>query len=74
MRVDFFLANNTYCFAELTFTPSAGMIPFNPDKYDLEWGKMLNIESLIAKEGGVLLLVNFTAAQNEATFEERWCA
>ena len=46
VRVDFFIANNQYYFAELTFTPSACMMPFNPDKYDLEWGKMLDIETL----------------------------
>lgn len=49
VRVDFFLANNTYYFAELTFTPSGGMIPFNPDKYDLEWGKELDISKLMEK-------------------------
>lgn len=43
VRVDFFLANNTYYFAELTFTPGACMMPFNPAKYDLEWGKELDI-------------------------------
>lgn len=43
VRVDFFLANNTYYFAELTFTPSGGMMPFNPDKYDLEWGKLIDL-------------------------------
>ena len=47
VRVDFFIANNKYYFAELTFTPSACMMPFNPDKYDLEWGQMLNIESVL---------------------------
>ncbi len=46
VRVDFFIANGKYYFAELTFTPSACMMPFNPDKYDLEWGQMLDIESL----------------------------
>lgn len=46
VRVDFFTANNTYYFAELTFTPSGGMMPFNPEKFDLEWGKLLNIENL----------------------------
>lgn len=51
VRVDFFLANNTYYFAELTFTPSAGMMPFNPDKYDLEWGNMLDISELEKKYG-----------------------
>lgn len=51
VRVDFFLANNRYYFAELTFTPSAGMMPFNPDKYDLEWGDMLDISMLMDKYG-----------------------
>ena len=50
VRVDFFLANNTYYFAELTFTPSAGMMPFNPDKYDLEWGQQLDISRLISQK------------------------
>lgn len=47
VRVDFFLTNETYYFAELTFTPGAGMMPFNPEKYDLEWGKLLDISDLI---------------------------
>lgn len=42
VRVDFFIAKNTWYFAELTFTPGAGMMPFNPEKYDLEWGKMIH--------------------------------
>ena len=52
VRVDFFLANERYYFAELTFTPSACMMPFNPDKYDLEWGKLLNIEDLLKPTDG----------------------
>ena len=51
VRVDFFIANNTYYFAELTFTPSGGMMPFNPSKYDLEWGKMLDLSELRKKYG-----------------------
>ena len=47
VRVDFFIANERYYFAELTFTPSACMMPFNPDKYDLEWGNRLNIRKLV---------------------------
>ena len=43
VRVDFFIANNTWYFAELTFTPGAGMMPFNPEKCDSEWGKMLRL-------------------------------
>lgn len=42
VRVDFFIANERYYFAELTFTPSACMMPFNPQKYDLEWGKLID--------------------------------
>ena len=48
VRVDFFLANNTYYFAELTFTPGACMMPFNPPEYDLEWGSMLDVSHLIS--------------------------
>ena len=51
VRVDFFLANGRYYFAELTFTPGAGMMPFNPEKYDLEWGKMLDITEVMEKYG-----------------------
>lgn len=47
VRVDFFIANNRYYFAELTFTPGAGMMPFNPECYDLEWGNLLHIENLV---------------------------
>lgn len=43
VRVDFFVTNNRYYFAELTFTPSGGMMPFNPDKYDLEWGNLITL-------------------------------
>ena len=46
VRVDFFIANNRYYFAELTFTPGACMMPFNPESADLEWGKMLDISQL----------------------------
>ena len=47
VRVDFFVANNTWYFAELTFTPGAGMMPFNPEKFDLEWGKMINLPKVV---------------------------
>lgn len=46
VRVDFFVTEETWYFAELTFTPGAGMMPFNPEAYDLEWGKMINLEGL----------------------------
>jgi len=50
VRVDFFITNETYYFAELTFTPSGGMMPFNPDKYDLEWGNMIDLKDMICNE------------------------
>lgn len=43
VRVDFFVANNRFYFAELTFTPGAAMMPITPEKYDLEWGELLNL-------------------------------
>lgn len=46
VRADFFLANDRYYFAELTFTPGACMMPFNPKKYDSEWGKLLDISKV----------------------------
>ena len=49
VRVDFFVTNEIYYFAELTFTPSGGMMPFNPDKYDLEWGENMDISKELKK-------------------------
>lgn len=43
VRVDFFATPDRFYFAELTFTPSAGMMPFNPKSYDVEWGRELDI-------------------------------
>lgn len=43
VRVDFFVTKNRFYFAELTFTPAAAMMPINPEKYDLEWGKLLDL-------------------------------
>lgn len=43
VRVDFFLVDGSYKFAELTFTPSAAMMPINPKKYDIEWGELLKV-------------------------------
>ena len=49
VRVDFFVANNTWYFAELTFTPGAGMMPFNPESFDQEWGKMIDLNAIQEK-------------------------
>lgn len=45
VRVDFFVTKDRYYFAELTFTPGGGMMPFNPNDYDLIWGDKLDISS-----------------------------
>lgn len=44
VRVDFFIANNRFYFAELTFTPSAAMMPLKPEEYDYKWGELLDIK------------------------------
>ena len=49
VRVDFFVSKGTYYFAELTFTPSACMMPFNPEEYDLKWGNELKLEKIMVK-------------------------
>lgn len=46
VRVDFFVVGDRYYFAELTFTPSAGMMPFVPEHFDRDWGQWLDIEEL----------------------------
>jgi hypothetical protein len=51
VRVDFFIGNGTYYFAELTFTPGAAMIPFKPERFDEEWGKLLDISEVMRKYG-----------------------
>ena len=51
VRVDFFLDNERYYFAELTFTPGGGMMPFNPEKCDEEWGSLLDMKDIVAKYG-----------------------
>lgn len=51
VRVDYFVLEDEFYFAELTFTPCACMMPFNPEEYDLEWGKMLDISNLEKKHG-----------------------
>lgn len=47
VRVDFYVIDGKPLFSEMTFTPSAGMMPVNPRKYDSEWGKLLYIDDLL---------------------------
>ena len=74
VRVDFFVAKGTYYFAELTFTPSGGMMPFNPNKYDLEWGENMDISKIQEKNirGGyddVVMCISRFPAVNELARE-----
>lgn len=43
VRIDLYSIQNKVYFSEITFTPCAGMIPFEPEEYDLKIGKMLDI-------------------------------
>lgn len=46
VRVDFMVAEGKWFFSELTFVPSAGLIPFCPDVYDIKWGDELDLSGL----------------------------
>lgn len=50
VRVDFFLVENSYKFAELTFTPGACMMPLNPKEFDMKWGSMLKLPNEGSRE------------------------
>lgn len=41
VRVDLYEINNRVYFSELTFTPCAGMMPFEPEEWDEKIGEML---------------------------------
>lgn len=43
VRCDFYEANGRIYFGEMTFFPASGIIPFRPDKFDLEWGGWIKL-------------------------------
>ena len=43
LRVDFYEANGKIYFGELTFYPAGGFEPFEPDRWNFELGKMLEL-------------------------------
>lgn len=53
VRVDFFVTDNTWYFAEMTFTPGAGMMPFDPESFDLEWGNRIDLDGLVIPKGDI---------------------
>lgn len=44
VRVDLYSINNNVYFGELTFTPNAGLMIFNPPSWDEKIGKMLSLK------------------------------
>ena len=45
LRVDFYEANGKIYFGELTFTSGSGFTPFEPEEWDLRFGKWLKLPS-----------------------------
>ena len=43
VRIDFFETNGQFYFGELTFTPSSGIARWRREKYNLEYGSLLDI-------------------------------
>lgn len=52
VRVDWYIKDGIVTFGELTFTPSGGMMRFNPSSFDGIAGDMLDISSLMEKHNG----------------------
>lgn len=49
LRVDFYEINGKIYFGELTFSHWAGMVPFEPEEYDLILGNWIDINSIKTK-------------------------
>lgn len=45
VRADFYVINGEPMFSEMTFTPSAGMMPITPRHFDNDWGKLLDLSN-----------------------------
>lgn len=43
LRVDLYQINGKVYFSELTFSPCSGMMPFEPEEWDLKMGVLLNL-------------------------------
>ena len=50
LRVDFYEINGKIYFGELTFSHWAGMVPFEPEEYDLILGNWIDISSIKPKK------------------------
>lgn len=49
VRVDWYIKDGKTTFGELTFTPSGGLMRFNPASFDKTFGEWLDLSSLIKK-------------------------
>lgn len=43
VRIDFYDINGKVYFGEITFFHWSGMVPFEPEEWDLKWGKLINL-------------------------------
>ena len=43
VRVDWFEENGKIYFGELTFTPCGGLMDIEPKKYDIKWGRKIQL-------------------------------
>ena len=50
LRVDFYEINGKIYFGELTFSHWAGMVPFEPEEYDLILGNWIDISNIKPKK------------------------
>ena len=46
LRVDFYEINGKIYFGELTFSHWAGMVPFEPEKYDMLLGTWIDLKKV----------------------------
>lgn len=53
VRCDFYEVNGKTYFGELTFASGGGVVPFNPEEYDLEFGRWIKISEI--RGGGISL-------------------
>lgn len=44
VRIDLYSINNNVYFSEITFSPCGGLLPFTPEIWDLELGKLIQLD------------------------------
>ena len=51
VRVDFYEANGKIYFGEMTFFHWSGLVPFEPEEWDLKFGEMINLDEVRGNRG-----------------------